>query len=218
MGSEAGATWSGPTQGVVMGNDPVNLDDYRRDRESARLLPHPSTLGDPAWDEPHPSALVDRDSGRPHPFTLTQPISGSAHASDPPDPLAFGDSMTARAWERILASIPREERLRYAGLVGEEAHLIDILAFDPDPAVRRCVALHPGLTLRGQWELARDPDSTIRQRLASNERAEPEILAVLGRDLDPVVRRSVAAHEATPEPIRRRLSRDRQPMVREALR
>ena len=69
-----------------MGNDPVNLDDYRRDRESARLLPHPSMLGDPTWDEPHPSALVDRASGRPHPSTLTQPISDGAHASDPLDP------------------------------------------------------------------------------------------------------------------------------------
>ena len=248
-----------------MGNDPVNLADYRRQRESGRLFPHPSTPRESVWDEPHPSALSDHDSGLPHasalsdhdsgiphpsalsdraphlphPSTLGDPgiVAGptpvpsnlgrlrmlpdfneSADASDPLEAVAFAESATAYAWGRILASIPRSERLRYAGLLGEEGHLIDILAFDPDPAVRRCVALHPGLTLRGQWELARDPDSTIRERLASNECADPEILAVLGRDLDPVVRRSVAAHEATPEPIRRRLSRDKQPMVREALR
>ncbi|MFM8241054.1 MAG: hypothetical protein ACKOAW_12175 [Actinomycetota bacterium] len=140
------------------------------------------------------------------------------HPASLPGPAALTDSATARAWERILGQIPHEERLRYAGLLGEEIHLIDILDFDPDPAVRRCVALHPGLTLRGQWELARDADSTIRHRLASNPCKEPEILAVLGRDLDPVVRRSVAAHEATPETVRRRLSRDPRPMVREALR
>ena len=232
-----------------MGNDPVNLADYRRQRESGLALPSPSTLGDSAWDEPHPAALSDhirrpaaipeRAGHLPHPSTLGDPgiidvttsdpsdsrrirmvpdSDESMDASDPSAAVAFADSATALAWERILASIPRAERLRYAGVLGEESHLIDILAFDPDPSVRRCVALHPGLTLRGQWELARDPDSTIRQRLASNECTEPEILAVLGRDLDPVVRRSVAAHEATPEPVRRRLSRDRQPMVREALR
>ena len=156
-----------------MGDDPVSLTDYRRQRRAAGVAAHPSMLA---------------------------------------------DSATSQAWERILAQIPREERLRYAGLLGEEMHLIDILAFDPDPAVRRCVALHPGLTLRGQWELARDADATIRERLASNPCAEPEVLAVLGRDLDPVVRRSVAAHEATPEDVRRRLSRDKQPMVRAALR
>lgn len=152
-----------------------------------------------------------------------QPVSLSAYrqerraASVAAHPSRLTDSATALAWERILGQIPREERLRYAGLLGEEIHLIDILTFDPDPSVRRCVALHPGLTVRGQWELARDPDSTIRERLASNPCTEPEVLAVLGRDLDPVVRRSVAAHEATPEDVRRRLSRDKQPMVRAAL-
>lgn len=217
-----------------MSNDPVNIADYRRQREVGRMTPL-CDVGGTAWDQPHPSALSDADVHLPHPSTLGDPGTGDGNAtvgadsrlprrmslvdaSESVDPAASVDSSTARAWESILGSIPRGERLRYAGLLGEEIHLIDILAFDPDPAVRRCVALHPGLTVRGQWALARDPDSTIRQRLASNECAAPEILSVLGRDLDPVVRASVAAHEATPESVRRRLSRDRQPVVREALR
>ena len=128
------------------------------------------------------------------------------------------DMAVTQAWTRILADIPRDERLRYAGMAGDESHLIDILAFDPDPAVRRCVALHPGLTARGQWELVRDPDATIRERLARNVCAEPEILELLGRDLDLVVRTSVAANESTPEEVRRRLARDAQASVRTAAR
>ena len=125
---------------------------------------------------------------------------------------------TTQQWGRILQAIPREERLMYAGILGEEGHLIDILAHDPDPSVRRVVALHPGLTERGQWELVRDPDSTIRERLARNPCAEPEILAMLGRDLDLVVRMSVAANEATPDVVRERLAMDVQPSVRAAVR
>ena len=156
-----------------MGDKPVSLAAYRRERRAASVAAHPSMRSDPS---------------------------------------------TAHAWEQILAQIPREERLRYAGLLGEEMHLIDILAFDPDPSVRRCVALHPGLTLRGQWELVRDPDATIRERLGGNPCAEPEVLAILARDLDPVVRRSVASNEATPDDVRQRLARDSQPMVRAAAR
>lgn len=138
--------------------------------------------------------------------------------TSPADERGVTDMAVTQAWTRILADIPREERLRYAGMAGDESHLIDILAFDPDPAVRRCVALHPGLTARGQWELVRDPDATIRERLARNVCAEPEILELLGRDLDLVVRRSVAANESTPEEVRRRLARDAQASVRTAAR
>ena len=128
------------------------------------------------------------------------------------------ESTSDSAWTRILAELPREERLMYAGMAADEGHLIDILAFDPDPAVRRCVALHPGLTARGQWELVRDPDATIRERLARNVCAEPEILELLGRDVDLVVRASVASNEAVPEGVRRRLARDAQAVVRAAAR
>ena len=113
-------------------------------------------------------------------------------------------------WTRILAELPREERLMYAGMAADEAQLIDVLAFDPDPSVRRCVALHPSTTLRGQWELARDPDATIRERLARNPCAEPEILDYLSRDDDVAVRTSVATNTSTPAEVRRRLVRDAQ--------
>lgn len=55
-----------------------------------------------------------------------QPVSLSAYrqerraASVAAHPSRLTDSATALAWERILGQIPREERLRYAGLLGEE--------------------------------------------------------------------------------------------------
>ncbi len=147
-----------------------------------------------------------------HAAAMDAPVSLTAYRSKRRDVVA------GSPWTRILSELPREERLMYAGMAGDEGHLIDILAFDPDPAVRRCVALHPGLTARGQWELVRDPDATIRERLARNVCAEPEILELLGRDLDLVVRKSVAANEAAPEEVRRRLARDAQPSVRAAVR
>lgn len=156
-------------------------------------------------------ALV-RGLGDVHAVAMDAPVSLTAYRSKRRDVVA------GSPWTRILSELPREERLMYAGMAGDEGHLIDILAFDPDPAVRRCVALHPGLTARGQWELVRDPDATIRERLGRNVCAEPEILELLGRDLDLVVRKSVAANEAAPEEVRRRLARDAQPSVRAAVR
>lgn len=142
-----------------------------------------------------------------------------AHAADMESPVSLTayrsrQRAVTSPWTRILAELPREERLMYAGMAADEGHLVDILAFDPDPAVRRCVALHPSLTARGQWELVHDPDATIRERLARNVCAEPDILEILGHDLDLVVRTSVAANEAVPEGVRRRLARDAQAVVR----
>lgn len=168
-------------------------------------------LGDASDRSLAASALVSGDAVR-HGDDVDSPVSLTDYRSRRREPAS------SSAWTRILAELPREERLMYAGMAADEGHLVDILAFDPDPAVRRCVALHPGLTARGQWELVRDPDATIRERLARNACAEPEILELLGRDVDLVVRTSVASNEAVPEGVRRRLARDAQAVVRAAAR
>ena len=88
----------------------------------------------------------------------------------------------------------------------------EVLLNDPDERVRSAAfsAYFHHLDLNEALIdlLARDPDSAVRAKLAEREDLPPETLAVLTRDPSPVVRLAVFARPDTPEAVRAAIHAD----------
>lgn len=71
--------------------------------------------------------------------------------------------------------------------------ILEVLAADPDPAVRFAVAMKNKLTQELFVILAKDPDSSVRQRIVYNKNVPEHVLHQLTGDESQIV--AVAANE-----------------------
>jgi hypothetical protein len=106
--------------------------------------------------------------------------------------------------DRIRLSDDEDPRVRAIAvhLVADEREVLEKLARDRDPIVRRnvarCIRFKNSKLKAVEKTLSEDPEPDVRAVLATRERIDLRILAKMANDPDASVRLAVADHRATP--------------------
>jgi hypothetical protein len=114
-------------------------------------------------------------------------------STDPTEYLrAASEEATELVWMDVIARYP-EMRRWVAQNKTVPLRILEVLAVDPEPAVRFAVAMKNKLTQELFVTLAKDPDSSVRQRIAYNKNVPKHILHQLTCDESEIV--ATAANE-----------------------